>query len=232
MENRKVRVLTIKYDGDIDANEIVCFRGAVIGAMKDKANTLYHNHLDDNSLRYSYPLIQYKRIGTKAAIVCVGEGTDVIGQFISEDYSGFQIGDRFLNMNIANIQPSKILVQIWNSFFQYSIRNWLPFNSQNYNRYLAIDSAAERIQFLESILKGNMLSFAKGVNIMITETIEVKINSISEPKSLKCKGVKRMGFDVKFKSNLSIPNHIGLGKNASLGFGTVVAISEKENNKH
>lgn len=66
-----VKTLVIKFNNEIYPDEIDCFRGAVIHAM-DGANVLFHNHLEGAGLRYSYPLIQYKRIHRKAAIVCVG----------------------------------------------------------------------------------------------------------------------------------------------------------------
>jgi hypothetical protein len=38
-----------------------------------------------------------------------------------------------------------------------------------------------------------------------------------------------MAFNVDFKTNLSIPNNLGIGKNASIGFGIVTQIRrEKE----
>ena len=38
-----------------------------------------------------------------------------------------------------------------------------------------------------------------------------------------------MAFDVEFKTNMSIPEFIGLGKNASLGYGIVTIIRDKKN---
>ena len=61
-------ILTIKFSNHISKEEIPLFRGAVISTLEQN-NILFHNHNDDNSLRYSYPLIQYKRIGGCAAIV-------------------------------------------------------------------------------------------------------------------------------------------------------------------
>lgn len=30
-----------------------------------------------------------------------------------------------------------------------------------------------------------------------------------------------MGFDIRFKSNVSLPDYIGLGKGVSIGFGMI-----------
>lgn len=38
-----------------------------------------------------------------------------------------------------------------------------------------------------------------------------------------------MGFDIRFKSNVSLPDYIGLGKGVSIGFGM---IKDYKNNKY
>lgn len=231
MEGKRIRVLTIKYNEKIQPYEVSLFRGAVIASMADKANTLYHNHLDDNKYRYSYPLIQYKTIDGKAAIVCVGEGADVIGQFMAEDMSAFTLGDRKVEMTIDDIKPRQMMVQTWTSDFYYSIKRWLPLNSMNYKRYQECDSLVERMQMLQQILKGNILSFAKGVGLLITEEVKVEITKLDEPFIVKRKGTSLMAFNAEFKANFSLPNYIGIGKNASIGYGVVYERRKKEENK-
>jgi hypothetical protein len=54
----KIKTLTIIFNNEISQQQIPLFRGAIIDTM-DNANILFHNHDEDN-LRYSYPLIQYK----------------------------------------------------------------------------------------------------------------------------------------------------------------------------
>ena len=71
-----VDLLTICFKNEILASEIPLFRGAVIHAIQDKADVLFHNHVGQ-SFRYAYPLIQYKRIRKKAAIVCLKQGTEI-----------------------------------------------------------------------------------------------------------------------------------------------------------
>ena len=34
-----------------------------------------------------------------------------------------------------------------------------------------------------------------------------------------------MAFDIEFKTNLSLPQYIGIGKNASVGYGTLTIIT-------
>ena len=55
-----------------------CIKKPVI-ANSGSQNLLFHNHEPDERLRYRYPLIQYKRIHRKAAIICVGVGVSAFG---------------------------------------------------------------------------------------------------------------------------------------------------------
>ena len=62
----KVKILDIVFENSIEDFEIEAFRGAV-SKLVGYENTLFHNHLSDNKLVYAYPLVQYKRIKSKAA---------------------------------------------------------------------------------------------------------------------------------------------------------------------
>lgn len=216
-----IRTLTVLTDADIRQNEIPLFRGAVIHSLGEHPNVYFHNHLDDDKFRYSYPLIQYKRLGGKAAIVCVEDGVDIIGQFLTEVNGTLNIGERQISCHTDKIQPAKILVQTWEEMFSYHISRWLPLNSKNYQLYKDIEGVVEKISFLENILKANLLSMLKGLNIHLDKELLLTITEIGDPYLLRHKGVKMMAFNADFKCNLSIPNNIGIGKNASIGYGTV-----------
>jgi CRISPR/Cas system endoribonuclease Cas6 (RAMP superfamily) len=219
----KVKTLILKFENEIERYEISFFRGAVIAAVGKEEDVLFHNHEGDN-YRYSYPLIQYKRIHGCAAIVCVNEGTETIGDFFSSCNFEFNIGGRKIEMVISSVKAYQTEVQIWNTQFSYSIRSWLPLNSENYHKYIAIDGLAEKTEFLENILRGNILSFLKGVDIHIDDDLQCTITQLSEPRTVKNKNVKLMCFDAQFKSNVSLPDFIGLGKNASIGYGMITTI--------
>ena len=216
-----IRTLTVLTDAEIRQNEIPLFRGAVIHSLGEHPNVYFHNHLDDDNFRYAYPLIQYKRLDGKAAIVCVEDGVDIIGQFLTEVDGTLTIGDRQITCNTGRIQPARILVQTWEEMFNYHISRWLPLNSQNYQRYKGIEGVVEKVSFLENILKANLLSMLKGLDIHLEKELTLKITEISDSYLIHNKGVKMMAFNADFKCNLSIPNNIGIGKNASIGCGIV-----------
>lgn len=224
-----IHILIVKFRNDISLSEIPLLRGAILNALNGDADVLFHNHIGE-SFRYSYPLIQYKRIQGKAAVVCLKEGTEIIGQFFSKGMFAFKLGDRYLKMEIESVIPKKYLIQSWDSMFKYRIRRWLPLNSDNYRRYQALEGISEKISFLENILIANLLSFAKGVEIHIDKNIQCKLTSMHEPFLIRSKGVKLMAFDIEFITNISLPDYIGIGKNASIGFGVITHVLNEKNN--
>ena len=75
---------------------------------------------------------------------------------------------------------------------------------------------------LERLLTANILSFAKGIGLYFDGQVITRITQLVEPRLQYYKGVKLMSFDAEFKTNVSLPDYIGLGKGVSLGMGTVV----------
>lgn len=222
-------MLLIRFQNEIYHNQIEAMRGAVVNALKDK-DVLFHNHLPDGEgYRYAYPLIQYKRINHKAAILCFGEGTEAIGKLFADTNFQFNLNNETHLFELDNIKAFSYLTQVWDSRFYYRIRKWMPLSQANYNKYIELEGAGERISFLEKILTGNILSFGKGLGIYFDNKVECKITWLSEPSVSNYKGVKVSLFDAEFISNVSIPDYAGLGKGVSIGYGMTVRKRENKN---
>lgn len=224
--NKYIQVLTVLLDAEISYREIPQFRGAILKSLGDKASLLYHNHTGNNTYRYAYPFIQYKRLGGKAAIVCVDKGTDAIGQYFSEVGGTIKIGNREISCSTARIFPRKVLMQVCWPPFKYHINRWLPLNSKNYRLYQSTDDEGKRLTMLEDILKANLLSMLKWLDIYMEDEVQVKIVKLDSPYILYNKGIGMMAFNADFICNLPLPNDIGIGKNASIGFGVVRQVQE------
>lgn len=221
MSLQKINTFIIRFSNEIKFSDIPYFRSGILSAMDYDANVLFHNHKSDTEFRYSYPLIQYKRINRKAAIVCFGEGALTVGELFVKQNLNVRIREQIVELAIESLKPLNYIVQPWEATFTYNIRNWLPLNSENYAKYMALEGVVEKTAFLEKILIGNILSMAKGLGIDVDKEIQCKILSVESPRLMLAKGVKLMSFDAVFKSNMSIPDFAGLGKHCSLGFGVV-----------
>lgn len=215
----QINTLTLSFDNVLAPYEIPLFRGAIIHSL-DCKRLLFHNH-EGEGFRYAYPLIQYKRLDGKAAIVCINQGTEDIAELLSSPVFTLKIGTRETEMHISDIAPQTYNVDVGDSMTTYHIDNWCALNEKNWQRYNDIEGLAERILFLEHILTGNILSFAKGIGWHIEKEIKCKILSLDNVKPRNIKGVKMVCLDADFQSNVWLPEHIGLGKHVSINFGTL-----------
>ena len=220
----KLPTIVIQFDNEIESKALPYFRGAVIASL-EKKDVLFHNHEEDK-LRYSYPLIQYKRIHKKAAVMGVGKGIEVISQLLTAHDYNYQIGNEQVEMHIeaVNAYDNEILLTE-NADSHYRLRSWLPLNSENDKQYQESESLVERIQILERVLVGNILSFLKGVDIYLEEQLAVHVTDITGQRAVTYKKVKLMAFDIEFKANIQLPQYIGIGKNASIGCGVLTKIT-------
>ena len=223
--SKYIRTLTITYDLPISQREIPLFRGAVIASLEHK-DVLFHNHTGEETLRYSYPLIQYKPIHKKAAVMGIGKGIDDISQLLNiQDYN-FQIGKKSVEMHIEAINAYDHEISLTQEAnLRYRLRNWLPLNSNNYAQYQNTESMLERIIILERVLIGNILSFLKGIDLFLDNQIQLHITDITGQRPITYKRVKLMAFDIEFKANISLPQYMGVGKNASVGCGILTKIT-------
>lgn len=222
---RKIPVLTIRFQNELALSEVPLFRGAVISKVPPTL-TLFHNH-QGSSLRYRYPLIQYKRIGGKAAILCLGEGTEAIGNFFAGADFDLRIGQRTERFVVENIQATQWLLQTWESDFRYTLRKWLPFNTANYMAYRQLETMGERTELLEHILTGNILSMCTGLGKHLDTQVSCRLSNITDQHTYIFKGVKMQGFDIEFRTNVYIPDYLALGKGVSHAFGVIKQMNNK-----
>ncbi|MBN1950842.1 MAG: hypothetical protein JW801_06535 [Bacteroidales bacterium] len=222
---KKLRVLRVSFDVELSNSEIPAFRSAIIEKV-GKKNLLFHHHLTDTSYLYKYPLIQYKNIRKQPTLICIGEGVDEIHKYFEKSEWDIEVNGRKLEMKIARLDMNQFNIQVWDKLFRYSIVNWVALNQENYQKYLALEKMTDKIAFLERTLKGNIISFAKGIGWDVDKQIDLNITNMRDCRLVKVKDQRFMGFNLDFSANVFLPDFIGLGKSVSKGFGTIKSIRD------
>ncbi len=223
-----IRVMAVRFDLALRNKDLSLFRGAVIGAAGED-HILFHNHIGDGFV-YRYPLIQYRISKGRAALMCINEGIEQAqglfgSRFLTEDIvlgctNRGRIGVELIRVNEFRLAELDTPIK-------YRISGWLPFSQRNYKEWQLIESDIDKLYKLESILTGNIISFAKGVKWQIENKFAVNIH----PETLvmrPCpyKGQTLIALSLVFDVALFLPSGIGLGKGASLNHGIVSPVRE------
>ncbi len=223
---KKIKTLYIEFEGFLAKSEVSGFRGAVIEKV-GRENVAFHNHIGNSGFVYKYPLIQYKSDKRNPGIFCLSEGVEEIYKLFDKRNLDINVNGRKIDLKVSKMNMNQITLNTWDKLFDFSINNWLPLNSENFIKFKNMESTNEQIAMLEKIMISNIISFAKGVEWDITNKIELNINQIRQQKTIRYKGTPLIAFDLEFKSNVFLPNHIGLGKGVSHGFGILKQIKTK-----
>jgi hypothetical protein len=233
MNSNNQNIITLPYQEFIFKQKLHpyesrLFRSAVLRLIRPYY-VLYHNHKIDGARR-NYPLIQYKSIQGNAAILYLGKGIEGIQALFNDNRNKkIVINEKTINFEIQKIIPRLYHLEILEKFRRYKIQNWLPLQDKNYEQFKNLKTETEKIKFLENILIGNILSFAKGVNWNIKGELKIKNMNLSPMNWVSYKNIKFITYDAYFETNAFLPPHIGLGKGAAHNYGVIYPVKQNKN---
>ncbi|MFH1847507.1 MAG: CRISPR-associated endonuclease Cas6 [Candidatus Omnitrophota bacterium] len=223
IETIKIKVIRVKFESIyLRAFDIPKFRGYL--SAKYSAYTFIHNHLQNDSLRYAYPLIQFKTIQNKPVIIGMEQGIEILKKVFLD------IDELLINEKRFQINEKSVILEEY-EFGQINllklyrfISPWMALNQENHKKYTELNRH-ERPLFLKKILAGNIKSLSKGFNYFIPDFDNLNIRLEVKPLTRNFKNIKMTCFQGTFQTNFLIPDYLGIGKQSARGFGTVEAIS-------
>ena len=215
-----LRSLRVRFENEIAAAELHAFRGAV-AARAGLEHTLFHNHEAAGGLRYRYPLIQYQRLDRNPALLCLNEGVEAAQHFLTQPDWELDLNGHVMRLQVGQIKMREHRLQLSEQPFTYHLHQWLALNQENYRRYMENPGLTARLQLLERILTGNLLSMATGLGWHVEAPLKVELLDLQPPRPLHVYGHGTLAFDASFRANVLLPAGLGLGKHASLGHGRI-----------
>jgi hypothetical protein len=232
MKNNKISssVIRLYFDRSFDKKcpESKDLRGAIAGLYTDEI--LLHQHYEDGTVKYNYPLVQYKFIQGKCLIVGIDNGAKVvsnlnlIGEVIILSHSEYRIFKKDVSFQELSYGVAKTM-----SSYSF-LTPWLALNEKNYEEYQKVGTWAKRKALLEKILIGNIISMSKSLGYTVPEPIKANIGKMKEVTT-SLKGTPMLGFLGTFSVNFEIPDYWGIGKSVSRGFGTIKRVKELESQR-
>ncbi|MCK4664337.1 MAG: hypothetical protein KAT68_15820 [Bacteroidales bacterium] len=215
----QIQITTIKFpDLRFHASAGHKLRG-YFGNLFKEHSSLLHNHLQDGTNNYKYPLVQYKVVNKIPYIIGINEGGKLLVELFLK-IKELNIENEVYPVNAKNISNQIIELIDTTELFEYRFETlWMGLNQQNFNKYLKIN-IYERKKMLQNILIGNILSFYKGISYTINQQILIKLDFIEHKTNFKNK--EMFAFGGNFICNAILPDYIGLGKAVSRGFGCII----------
>lgn len=196
------------------------------GSFFRERSTLLHNHFvnehGEERLRYSYPLVQYKILHGTPILLGLGEGSDVLADLFL-DIHELNIGGKLYPIEHKNIERKEVECGLTDELHEYSFQSpWFALNQTNFDHYNTLFEE-ERLEMLQAILRGNILSFFKGVGVWLEGRVMSSLR-IEGTVPLQFKDRAMIGFRASFTTNALLPNWVGLGKSVGRGFGSIAKL--------
>ena len=223
---KKLRILAVSFDTNIQPYQLPAFRGA-IAAKVGWEHDWFHNHDNENGGTHNrYPLIQYK-LDThngqmRPMLLCLDNAIEEAHHFFSQPDWTVDLRTDTHALKIAKLNVHQYTLNTWQRPFSYRIHKWQAMNTENYKKYQTLRGLVERTSFLEHLLHNQIRSFAQGVDWDLTEDFTVKLLSMPKEEWVQYKQrQKTLVFTLDFEATVSLPDFIGLGKGASRGLGVL-----------
>lgn len=172
-----------------------------------------------------YPLIQFKtryqQGRLQPMLVVIGEKIKELKKEWLADPLTIHLQNRKQPIAVTDWKLLPFPLRTDKGFHTYNLFNYHPFNQENYARYRNLVTEKEKNAFLQQLLVQHLDAFMLGVGWQPDPPIQVKGIQLLKPKLIPYQNYQAQCYDLRFHSNLWIPEHIGLGKGVSLGFGVL-----------
>jgi hypothetical protein len=220
-KDKKLRVLVVTFDTQLQSWELPAFRGAMAQKVGFE-HEWFHNHDNANeSLHYRYALVQYKCMFGNPVLLCIDKGVEEAHHFFSQPDWSLNIQGDTRAMPIKKLELKEHWLRIVEQPYTYRIYNWMPLGQEDFRIYQGLTGLMDRLAFLQPKLVSHLLHFTQGIDWYVEGRLQLNIQELFEDKFVSFKGQKMRTFNFVFTSNIFIPDMLGLGRGVSHGFGVV-----------
>ena len=167
-------------------------------------------------------LVQFRRTGSGAVVVGIGDAADAVSSLAEEHELNLEIGNRETVLTVERCEQTFYEPIVADEPKLYSLTDYIALTDQNLKDYNDLLALSDKIILLEKILVGNILSFFKGIGHHTDERLVAVLTAIDNEGETFYKRVKWKTFRLHFVSNVELPDGIGLGKSAAVGYGTLM----------
>lgn len=217
---QSIQICTIQFpEIQLQTRDAHKLRG-YFGNLFKEHSPLLSNHYEDGSLRYRYPLVQYKVIHKTPMLVGINEGGELLTQLFLQ-IKELDINGKSYSIKSKNISSRNRAIGFSQDLLEYKFETlWLALNQRNFQKYIQLEDDTEKADMLKSILIGHVLSLFRNLGIELSKDQRLMAKLNVDQKQTKFKDKSMLAFSGSFVINALLPNQLGLGKSVARGFGS------------
>ena len=169
--------------------------------------------------KFSYPRVQVKILNEQIYIIGINEGVDSVLS-IPETIKELDFGNITFSINDFEVETQTQQFIPSGSVIKYSfLTPWAALNQVTGNKYRSLPNK-KKISYLNKLLGFNLNFLAKEMGVSADSGVYTKVEIPNlYPKSIDDN--KWKSFKGEFKTNIVLPNYIGLGNGITRGYGTI-----------
>jgi Cas6b C-terminal domain/Cas6b N-terminal domain len=177
---------------------------------------------------HRYPAVQCKMIKNTLMVVGINQGADLLEQ-ISRGRVKISPGENACSIVSRDTAVREEQFGLSDNVTTYEfLTPWLALNQQNTKKFYDLKGKPERDAFLQKLLSGGLGTLAKSLDYKPPSPVSCEEKVRFRKDWIDNKSV--MVFVGKFRTNLQIPDYLGMGQAVSLGFGTIRQIPDSAKN--
>ena len=169
--------------------------------------------------KFSYPRVQVKILNEQIYIIGINEGVEPVLS-ISDKIKELDFGNITFTINDFEEEAFEQQFVLSGTAVKYSfLTSWAALNHVTGKKYRSMPFK-KKISYLNKLLGTNLIFLAKEMGMPTDKGIYTKVEvSNLHPKPIDDN--KWKSFKGDFKTNIILPNYIGLGNGITRGYGTI-----------
>jgi hypothetical protein len=171
---------------------------------------------------HRYPVVQCKQIKDRLRVVGIAQGAALLWEISAKD-NEIRMGGNSCIISGRDPEIRNEAFSISDTIHTYEfLTPWLALNQQNAKKFYDLKGKPERDSFMQKILTRNLITLAKSIDydLPLPLTCESRIRF----KRIRIHHENVIVFLGTFRTNLRIPDYLGIGQSVSSGFGTIRSI--------
>jgi hypothetical protein len=173
---------------------------------------------------HRYPVIQVKQVKDTLILTGISQGADCV-YLLVKDLAVLGSGE-----NVCRIIARDPVIRsepfgISDTIVMYEfLTPWLALNQQHAKKFYDLSGKPKRDAFIQKLLTAQLNTLAKSLDYRITVPLLCGTKVRFRRDRINHENI--MVFLGKFRTNLLIPDYLGIGRSVSQGYGTIKRITE------